>query len=251
MENSRQILNPIVEEIKRFSETGWLPKQTPHLKIAKLYRRFFEKAKGLYPPDSVTREFSRLFGKSDPWARPYAVLSTISEEVEEKIGTPEGMLQAPLPEIVDVLKSDKRDWLLNRVTAESDFRQLLKEFWKHYYGYQEKDTTPNEVASASNASVQQSKARPKPKTKPDAPAPTQRLPFRTTITPIPVPLLSKLETEQERVLAMRDFFQLKSCRPEPKKEAPPKEQPREWRGDRDIIRGRRYAGTDAATEEPD
>jgi hypothetical protein len=227
MSNSEHPLNPVVEEIKAFADSGWPFKQTPHLKIAQLYRRFIQKERELqHSPESSTREFSQLFKKSDPWARPYAILSTISPEVEEKIGTADGMLKAPLPDIADVLKSDKKDWLLDRVTPGSDFRQHLKEFWKHYYGYQEKDENLSEVTPAPTSSAVPSKCDPKPKPEFDVAAPAQPLPSRIAPAPIPVPVLSKLETEEERVRAMREFFQLKSFRREPKKcDSLPKPEP--------------------------
>ncbi len=223
MLDSTYVPNPVIEEIRKFADIGWPLKQTPHLKIARFYGRFLEKEKELRPhAGSMMKEFSRLFKKSDTWAHPYAVLSSIvSTEVEEKICMPDGMLRAPLPDIADMLKSEKRERFLNQVTKDCNFRKLLGEFFRELYcGQEEEDPLPNSVFYSPPPPISSLQPVQTPTILP-APIPVQYIAPRQIPAPTLVPVLSKLETERERVLAMREFFQLKSCRPEPRKIASP------------------------------
>jgi hypothetical protein len=230
---------PAVEEIKRFAQTGWNPKETPHIKIAKLYR-LLEKERGLSASAPVVREFATLFGKSQPWAFNYvAFAKLLTPEIEEKIGIGGGLLRAPFPHILDMLRSEESEWFLSRVTEEKDFRELLGEFYKRLYSLKQGKTTlssgPERVPRHRREFVPEFVEAPRAKSLPQpTPAPTSA----PTPTAKPLPAISTLP-EDEKLEAIRKQFSLGKAPVAPRKtDLPPIRQPAQWDEDR-VVRHER------------
>lgn len=131
-----QDLDSLVQEIRHFVAVGWQKKHTPYRKIVHFYRQYvIEQQKRTGKKNYIMAQFALLFGRTHTWALSIEVLSRVAPEHEEKIFRIDGLLRAPLGDIVTMLKNENGPRFLRNLSLEEDFRKsLCNFFWSEYRG---------------------------------------------------------------------------------------------------------------------
>jgi hypothetical protein len=246
--------NPVKEELLTLlaDHNDFTRGNIPFAKLIKLYIRYEEQEKILFPDKKKTiiyKEFSLLCKKNSEWMLSYVRLTRLDPELLELINVRIGpfYLSTAIAALLCIHPRIVQRKMLERAQELSQGRQP----WLWYYVDKLGDLyKKGDFASVPSAPVPYE--RPKPAT--SWPAEGSKvlsqsaLPHNNSQTFLKIDTLDKKAKDDETFLKFLARTPTIKTRPV---EPPPKEQPRMWQGDRQIIYGKGYRGSDSIAQEPD